>query len=616
MKKSLIAIIFSIIILTNLSVYSSGWWPTTRVTYEEQKSDFQPICEFDGFGIPHIVFRTGVVINGASEIYYGKFNYLNNRWLFYNKNLSASGAFSWGPDIALLELDVQNNKEVIPLICWARAIATDKSIIEYTYFDGTNFTSPIVVENPGYNMNSDPEMIVNKLDNSLILIWTSSVKKDTQNDLFYAVSHDYRKGFTNVRKLDFSDAVKSDISPSLSQDRSGNLWLAWRVLSLNEPVITSEIKVAKLDKNTGQWTVFNPLDESSEEPYISTYQFSDSVLAVWRKNEGQNKNIYSSFFNQTEGKWEPLGMVNPPDMTMNFYPACDFIFGQLMACCWTSISKNIEQYIWFNYYDNNKKSWNTEALNISERAGFRDLEPDVSADGLGNFICVWQGEVVKDKNIIYDIFTRLFDCEPLHVVMIKPYNGQTDVNTNTVIDVYFLEPLDENTLTKNNINIHGDDSGDHDWDVNIHPDENNELLVLTFKPKKGFSPGEKVTITIKNLKDRYDNVMIEEFKSSFLVGSESGFIDDNVYLWPNPVSNNTVSMRMNLYQPAEITFDIYDLSGRKVATYSSYKEPGLGIDETINVSNLGSDVYIFIMKVKSELSGEQKQFTKKLAVVR
>ena len=618
-------LIFFLIIINAIFLFGADWSNIFSVTNDDT-SDFQPICKFDLNGRPHVVFRSGFSTNGTSEIYYANFNFVKRIWEFSHQPISPSNIWAYNPDIALLNFwNDMNFFDVIPLVVWSRT-NTDytQSTIEYTYFNNDSWTTPKVISSP-FKVNLNPKIVVCNAKGTVFLfvVWMSAKSKDEQTDLYYTYTDvkNIGTGFPMGTRINIS-TPQSDFSPSLTSDSKGDVWLSWQVSDDNlQPPVS--VKVAKFDFVSNTWTDMSPegkyLDIQSYGPDISSYQFSkpdtQPILVVWRKNEDSEKHIYSSIWTK-DTNWKSYGRVNPSNMINNTLPSANFIFDKFIGCCWTSLTANSEYDIWYNWCNMDDNKWSDEPPNnISERPNLRDIYPDVSSDGYGNLICVWMGErtTVKDR---YDVLSRFYDAEPPRILKVKPKNDETDVNPNSTISMFFIENINKNSVNTNNITVKGEYSGIHKWQSNFHGDESGKLLEVELIMDDKFNLNEKVEVTVKNIEDEYGNVSNEEFTWSFTISSTETFIDDKVYLWPNPSNSDTVNMWMNLYHPATLTFDIYDLSGKKVRSTSLHQEPDTDLSVPIDISFLGSDVYIIIMNAKSDTTGEEKQFVKKLAVVR
>ena len=95
-----------------------------------------------------------------------------------------------------------------------------------------------------------------------------------------------------------------------------------------------------------------------------------------------------------------------------------------------------------------------------------------------------------------------------------------------------------------------------------------------------------------------------------------------MYAWPNPVKQNRVFFHFYVNQNAEITVDIFNLEGKRVAEIRGQgeggKPPHLQTSNGLswNVSNVASDIYLFRLTARSTETADEKSVIKKFAIVK
>ncbi len=110
---------------------------------------------------------------------------------------------------------------------------------------------------------------------------------------------------------------------------------------------------------------------------------------------------------------------------------------------------------------------------------------------------------------------------------------------------------------------------------------------------------------------------------TFTISPRGEFLPkESVYAWPNPVKQNRVFFHFYVNQNAEITVDIFNLEGKRVAEIRGQGEggnpPHLQTSNALswNVSNVASDIYLFRLTARSTETADEKSVIKKFAIVK
>lgn len=123
----------------------------------------------------------------------------------------------------------------------------------------------------------------------------------------------------------------------------------------------------------------------------------------------------------------------------------------------------------------------------------------------------------RDVVWIFRTFGVGEDKTPPSVVFINPPDGAVNVPQTTKIYVLFSENIDPSSVSLTNVQILEEDSRP----ISYSYDYDRAIFLLTLKPSL-LQIGNKYTVKIKEIKDIAGNKMVEEFRSSFLVGRPDG----------------------------------------------------------------------------------------------
>ena len=98
------------------------------------------------------------------------------------------------------------------------------------------------------------------------------------------------------------------------------------------------------------------------------------------------------------------------------------------------------------------------------------------------------------------------------------------------------------------------------------------------------------------------------------LGGEDLINKDTVYTYPNPALGDTVIFKCYLGDDADITIDVFNIAGEKIAILNNTGIAGVTLETTWNISNIASGVYIYKLEAIAK-SGVKKYVIKKLAIV-
>jgi hypothetical protein len=90
--------------------------------------------------------------------------------------------------------------------------------------------------------------------------------------------------------------------------------------------------------------------------------------------------------------------------------------------------------------------------------------------------------------------------------------------------------------------------------------------------------------------------------------------EDTVYTYPNPATGDSLIFKCYLGDDADITIDIFNISGQKIATLTNSGIAGCAVETKWDITNIASGVYIYKLEAKTK-NGRSKYVIKKLAIV-
>ncbi len=101
-----------------------------------------------------------------------------------------------------------------------------------------------------------------------------------------------------------------------------------------------------------------------------------------------------------------------------------------------------------------------------------------------------------------------------------------------------------------------------------------------------------------------------------VITDKSFLPEDEVYTWPNP-ADDEVHFRFYVNRNADITIEIFNITGRKIVTLEGFASGGAPRSEIRwQTDNVGSDLYLFRLTARSAINGEEKTVIKKFAIVK
>jgi hypothetical protein len=135
----------------------------------------------------------------------------------------------------------------------------------------------------------------------------------------------------------------------------------------------------------------------------------------------------------------------------------------------------------------------------------------------------------------------------------------------------------------------------------------------------GFRAGEcRLTVTGY---DRWSNRGSSSI--SFQLDALGTFMPvEQVYVWPNPARGDRVYFHYYVNANADVTAEVFDLEGRRVARLSGRGEGGRPPNQASSnaiawdINGIASDVYILRLSATSDATGERRSVAKKFAIIK
>jgi outer membrane protein assembly factor BamB len=98
-------------------------------------------------------------------------------------------------------------------------------------------------------------------------------------------------------------------------------------------------------------------------------------------------------------------------------------------------------------------------------------------------------------------------------------------------------------------------------------------------------------------------------------GLEALIDKETTYSYPNPALGDTVVFKCYLGDDADITIDVFDVAGDRIASFTNTGIAGMSLESRWDVTNIASAVYIYKVEAVSKRTGERKYVIKKQAIV-
>ena len=608
MHRCLVLIIL-VTFIFSINTYGDGWWNAERVT-KTDFNDYSSKCVFDINEMPHAVYLE----NRGSEVkvFYAFLDY-DRTWRTFERQIAYLD--SKGVDITVFNIEEgEGEYKISPFLVWE---APNRKI-HYEYYDGENWVSGEIPSDR--EINYKPIVAGNSYGE--VWVFWSAVNIGEEADLYYSYANQFYSGFSSFKKFELSDDDMDDITCSISVDLNGDPWIVWKAKEDGPSDEPGDIKVAKWDRESEEWVDMGVHDDNGIDAdiYCSAYNYEGTAL-VWSCFEDETTNVYSDVWIPDSG-WLGEEMVHLSDPKYDHHPSVVFFPGPLMFCSFTrgrvGTNEQVDIYGVWGIIDGDSYHWDWTGLVISHnRDNLDDDLSDLSLSYGGNMVCLWTGEDGEHSQDDLEIYFRYYDGKPPIVMKTKPEDGDTDVPVDVDILIFFDELIDIDTVNSDTISIKGKISGERNWEEpQLDYSQEEKLFQLTLPLIGNFSEGDEVTITVEGVEDYYNNPCDRYVSTFWTEGSSQRFMDDKVYPWPNPVSADTVNIRMTLYHNTHLTFEIYDVAGRRIKTIEQDVEPRGEYDFPLFIGDLGSDVYIVVLTAESLETDDEKQFIQKIAVVR
>ena len=188
-------------------------------------------------------------------------------------------------------------------------------------------------------------------------------------------------------------------------DATGNAIAVWRNGS------TGQIQASRYDIETNQWQInpenISPSSQTSITPQIAM-DTDGNAIAVWQ-NSSTGK-IQTNRYNIEANQWQ----ITPEDISPNSQTsitpqiAID-INGNAIAVWQNSTIQQIQ----VNRYNIQTNQWQVTPENISQAIGIGSSTPQISIDGTGNAISIWQNNItVIIQANRYNIETNQWQINP------------------------------------------------------------------------------------------------------------------------------------------------------------------------------------------------------------
>ncbi len=360
-------------------------------------------------------------------------------WLILAMILASNVSYAWdGPDALNTNAATDSGSDSYPQVTtdgsgnwvavwWSdddlgATIGTDYDILVACSNDnGSTWTEPAALNSnaatdSGWDL--DPQVTTDGSGNWVAVWWSSDSLGGTigtfDYDILVARSNDNGSTWTTPAALNGNATTDSgsDLRPQVTTNGSGNWVAVWYSSdSLGGTIGTDEdILVARSTDNGGTWTApaalnSNAATDSGDDDYPQvTTDGSGNWVAVWRSDDdlgatiGTDEDILVARSTDNGGTWTAPAALNSNAATddligFDWYPQVTTDGSGNWVAVWQSFDTNsgAEFDIMVARSANNGATWSASAaLNTSAAFDWgADEHPQVTTDGSGNWVAVW-----------------------------------------------------------------------------------------------------------------------------------------------------------------------------------------------------------------------------------
>lgn len=127
---------------------------------------------------------------------------------------------------------------------------------------------------------------------------------------------------------------------------------------------------------------------------------------------------------------------------------------------------------------------------------------------------------VLNDNEILALYIDSTTYFPVLIDSVYPHQNSSYLTKNESIKIYFSEPIDENTFSNYNLNVHGNLTGKYERNFTYHSSSNT----LEIQPTEPFKYGEQITVTLDSSIRSVSGYNLSPYVFQFNIKPEKGSV--------------------------------------------------------------------------------------------
>ena len=272
---------------------------------------------------------------------------------------------------------------------------TDLDVRANTYTTGSGWDEAKTIDNQDGGDAEDPQIAADGQGNA-IAVWEQD---DGTNYDIAATTYTAADGWGTPKTVDNSTSGELVFSPEVAVYSGGNAIAAWE----QEDDANYSIYAKTYSADSGTWESSATLLENgdagdADNPQIAV-DGAGNALAVWYQDDGTNDSIYANRYSADSGTWDSsaallengdAGDADDPQISVDGA-------GNALAVWHQDDGTNDS--IYANRYSADSGTWDSSAALLENGdAGDAD-DPQISVDGAGNAIVVWEQDDGTTDNV-------------------------------------------------------------------------------------------------------------------------------------------------------------------------------------------------------------------------
>ncbi len=220
------------------------------------------------------------------------------------------------------------------------------------------------------------------------------------------------------------------------------------------------------------------------------------------------------------------------DIDGNSYP--DMLIADSRPC----VIPGVKNYIWYMLNDNGEYG---EADTLQFSRSFPSAICAADYDGDGSIDIAITNSSSGTVSILYNEIDGAPPTAPT-ITLLQPEINQLNVAETSRISVFFSQPLKRSTVKSENVVVHGSVNGRISQSSDIRYREENGQYYIEIIPDRAFSPGEYISVSIRNIENWRHISMTDPYVYSFTVRSSPGPAQFKISQFNNVTMPSAISL--------------------------------------------------------------------------